>query len=124
MHQTRCSSLDETESFEQGLPSQISDKDLDQHGSYLFSKILHYEFPKDFKGFERSSSDSAKSVGSAYGADSLDHITFIKLKHSYDIRAYVEFELDEAYFTMSLDELAKDSQGEFTAEESLLQAPL
>jgi hypothetical protein len=47
-------------------------------------------------------------------------MTFINLDRNFDIKASVEFEFDEAYFTLSLDELSTNSDGEMIASTSSL----
>jgi hypothetical protein len=115
MQQTRCLDSDETPSFKGGLPESLGDKDLDSQGAYHFEKILKIEYPKDFKGFEKSKPGEIKSVGAPMGEDSLDFMTFLKFSRNFDVHSYIEFEFDEAYFTSSLDELITEPNGSLEA---------
>jgi hypothetical protein len=46
----------------------------------------------------------------------LEHETEIKLSHNFDLQASVEFEFDEALFTIDLHEISPDEEtGELTA---------
>lgn len=56
--------------------------------------------------------------------DVLRTTVFIKLSKNYDIRASVDFEFDEALFTMDLTELVKDEGHDVFYEQSHEQSPL
>jgi len=117
---TRCPAA-EAPSFVGGLPHTISDHDLDDNGEFLFDKLLRLHYPNDFKDVQKSEK-GAYSTGSGFG--SLDELVFVKLSHNYDISVAVEFEFDQGLFTVSLDELVSDEDGDLTAVQSHLQAPL
>ena len=121
IQETRCFDDQSTPSFVSGLPHSIGDRDLDNDGIYKFDKLLRLHYPNDYKDVSKSEK-GAYSTGS--GANSLDELVFIKLSQNYDIIVETEFQFDQGLFTISLDELVTDQDGELTAVQSNLQAPL
>ena len=53
MHGTRCPLGDEFKTWNNGLPSKITDRDLDSSGAYSFDQVLKLDYPKDFHNLQK-----------------------------------------------------------------------
>ena len=77
-------------------------------------------YPRDFH-------DAPHPTGPKMPGDngpSLGRAVSINLSSNFDVHASVEFEFDQALFTMALTEVETDSDRELETEESHLQSPL
>jgi hypothetical protein len=72
---------------------------LDAHGEYKFEKILKLSY-KDYAEFEKQKHDHI-----------IKGTTQIALSKNFDIFASIEFEFDQAFFTMSLTEIKEKKSG-------------
>ena len=119
VHSTRCpANSNQVESMITALPKQITDRDLNHDGQYSFEKMVKLSYPADFKSL-------TKVHAGHQILEVLEHETEIKLSHNFDIQASVEFEYDEALFTIDFHEVSPDEEtGELTAWISSQQSPL
>jgi hypothetical protein len=76
----------------EGLPKSISDNDLDHDGQYHFTKMLRID---DFTG------------GTQIKMPIIAHAISLELSKNFDFSATVEFEFDQAMYSMQLNEIDK-----------------
>lgn len=104
-------------SMRAGLKHVITDKDLAADGTFTFSQVLAVRYPQDFKNLVRVT-EKGKLVDSMFETVSID------LSNNYDLRASIDFEFDQALFTIGFTESAQDESGEWQTETSHEQSPL
>jgi hypothetical protein len=88
---SQCPEKDTVPTVREGLPRRIGDSDLDRDGTYTFEKLLKVT---DFAG------------GGARKAPVVAHAVALELTNNFDITASVDFEFDQAMYSMQLNELA------------------
>jgi hypothetical protein len=87
---TQCPEKDDIETVHDGLPKKIGDSDLDRDGAYTFEKLL--------KVNDLASTGGRKPLV-------LAHAVSLELTNNFDVSASVEFEFDQAMYSMQLNEL-------------------
>lgn len=88
---TQCPGNTETvPTVHDGLPKKIQDSDLDHDGVYTFSKMLRID---DFTG------------GTQRNMPIIAHAISLELSKNFDFSASVEFEYDQAMYSMQLNEV-------------------
>jgi hypothetical protein len=118
VHQaTTCSSGRPTDSLGMGLTHVITDRELDGDGAYSFNKTLRLQYPQDFKKLTKV------MEGSKEGNALLEWVS-IDLSKNYDLRASIDWEFDQALFTLGFTETVSGDAEEQTAEVSHEQGPL
>ena len=121
MHETRCPNGESFPTWGTGLPSRITDRDLDRDGTYAFEQVLKLDYPKDFAKLEKLSERvDSKTVS----MDVLRAHIPVEISANFDIRASIDFEFDQGLFTMALVELGTDEEGALVADQSHQQSPL
>lgn len=115
--QAECRAGGQIESLAAGLSHVITDRDLDREGAYAFDKVLKLQYPEDFKKV-------AKITEHGKTADILVESVGIDLSSNFDIRATLDFEFDEALFTLGFTESARDESGEWYTDVSHEQSGL
>lgn len=82
---SQCPEKDDIETVHDGLPAKITDRDLDRDGIYSFEKLLKVT---DFSG----AGGRKTSV--------VAHAVSIELSNNFDLDASVDFEADQAMYSM------------------------
>jgi hypothetical protein len=100
-----------------GLTHVITDRELDGDGAYSFNKTLRLQYPQDFKKLTKV------MEGSKEGNALLEWVS-IDLSKNYDLRASIDWEFDQALFTLGFTETVSGDAEEQTAEVSHEQGPL
>ena len=93
------------------IPKSITDRDLDSKGEFNFDKMLKLQNPTDFLGYK------PEAVGEVannryFKKGALQESILIDLESNFDIEASIEYEYDQATYSISLDELTKDEDDE------------
>lgn len=104
-------------SLRAGLKHVITDKDLSSDGTYSFDQVLAVRYPQDFKHLVRVT-EKGKLMDSMFETVSID------LSNNYDLRASIDFEFDQALYTIGFTESAQGEAGEWQTEASHEQSPL
>jgi len=95
---TQCPKKDDIQTVHEGLPKTIGDSDLDRDGSYSFEKILK------INDFSNGNERNKKALV-------LAHTISLELTDNFDISSSIEFEMDQAMYSMQLNELYSDDGG-------------
>ena len=120
--EAKCEGDKAFDSMSSGLPRRITEDDLDREGSYSFDHLLKLSYPDDFKAVTKMRDQGAAKGGAS---EVLLQDIVIQLDSNFDIRTSIDFEFDEALFTLGLIEQVKDSEsGHFYTDLSHEQGPL
>lgn len=121
--ETQCPASGDIPSMLSELPHIITDNDLDHEGEYNFEKVVKLAHPEDFRGVM-----VPKGHGGQDGRmGTLMKTVDIELSSNFDLTASIEFEFDQALFTISLSEIVNDEgddEEDQGSTESHLQSPL
>jgi len=120
LSETKCPAEGEIPSMLSELPHSITDDDLDREGEYTLEKVVKLAYPEDFKNALVPKKQGHHDGGMGTLMKTID----INLSSNYDLSTSIEFEFDQALFTMTLTELVKDEDDELGAAQSHLQSPL
>lgn len=115
--ETECRAGTHAEPLGSGLTHVITDRDLDGDGAYSFDKVLRLQYPEDFKKVAKTREDGKP-------ADILAERIVFDLSSNFDIRASLDWEYDQALFTLGFTEAVRDESGEWYADASHEQSPL
>jgi hypothetical protein len=92
---TQCPAKDDIPTVHDGLPKRIQDNDLDHDGNFNFTKMLRID---DFTG------------GSETRMPVIANAISLELSKNFDLSASVEFEYDQAMYSIQLNEVDKPGE--------------
>jgi hypothetical protein len=107
-----CDASKSVESLNAGLQHVITDKDLDHTGKYSFDKTMRLQYPHDFKKLTKIMSGKKETEAV------LEWIS-IDLGRNYNLRTSLDFEFDEALFTLGFTESRQGEEGDWDSTSSL-----